>query len=270
MPPPATMGNPWVVCRRPRPDARVRLFCFPYAGGGASIFQRWPEYFPEDIELNAIQLPGHETRICDPPHSGLHPLLCELAEVLQPHLSRPFALLGHSMGALISYELTRRIRRDVGVLPTVLFLSGLRALQIPNPDPPLHSLSDPDFIQQMQTRYGMPATLRQESELLELFMPLLRANFQMCETYTYLPEPPLDCPLSVFGGLQDPRISREDLAAWKLQTRRELRLRMIEGGHYFFEHSWMDIAYLVARDLTDFALRESVPSQRRADRNSSS
>ena len=248
-----TANSPWIVCRRPRPDARVRLFCFPYAGGGASIFHRWPEYLPEDIELNAIQLPGHETRIGDPPHADLDPLLLELAGVLQPYLSRPLALLGHSMGALISYELARRIRREGGVSPTILFLSGLRALQIPNPDPPLHSLSRPDFLQQLQTRYGMPASLIQQSELLELFMPLLRANFQMCETYTYSPEPPLDCPLSVFGGLQDPRISREDLAAWKLQTNRELRLRMIEGDHYFFEHSWMDIAYLVARDLADFA-----------------
>jgi medium-chain acyl-[acyl-carrier-protein] hydrolase len=253
MPSIARANTPWIVCRCPRPDALVRLFCFPYAGGGASTFHRWPEYLPDDIELNAIQLPGHETRIGDNPYVELSLLLQELMRVLRPFFTQPFAFLGHSMGALIGYELARAIRREGGALPSVLFLSGLRALQIPNPDPPLHDLSERHFLQQLQSRYGMPVNLMQKSELLEVFLPLLRANFRMCETYVYTPEAPLDCPLSVFGGLQDARISRDDLAAWRVQTNCDLRLRMLEGDHYFFEHSWMDIAYLVGRDLADFA-----------------
>jgi medium-chain acyl-[acyl-carrier-protein] hydrolase len=242
----------WIICRRPHPAPRVRLFCFPYAGGGASTFSRWPEFLPEGVELNAIQLPGHETRIGDSPYQDLASLIEDLKRVLEPSFSRPFALLGHSMGALISYELARSIRREFDIQAAGLFLSGLRALQIPSPDLPLHSLEKSEFLRQLQSRYGMPASLLQASELVELFLPLLRANFKMCETYVYTPEPPLECPLSIFGGLQDARISRQDLAAWKLQTTKAVRLRMIEGNHYFFEHSWLEIVSFVARDLADY------------------
>jgi medium-chain acyl-[acyl-carrier-protein] hydrolase len=242
----------WIVCRRPSSKARVRLFCFPYAGGGASIFARWPQYLPEEIELNAMQLPGHEDRIADSPYTDLGSLLSEVTRNLQPLLDKPFALLGHSMGALICYELARKIRRDFRQQPARLFLSGLRALQIPNPDTPLHSLGTAEFLQQLQARYGMPSSILCQSELLDLFVPLLQADFQLCETYAYTPEPPFDCPMSVFGGLEDCRVSRGDLAAWKSHTTGSLRLRMLEGNHYFFEHLWVEMARAVAQDLAEY------------------
>ena len=241
-----------MICRRPNPNPRVRLFCFPYAGGGASIFAHWADYLPEDLEVNAVQLPGHETRIGDTPHSDLNSLLDEIIPILYPYFSQPFALIGHSMGALISYELARKVRRELAIQPVRLFLSGLRALQIPNPDRPLHSLKRDEFLNQLQSRYGMPASLMQHGELLDLFLPLLKANFEMCETYVYRCEAPLNCPISVFGGLEDSRISQRDLDPWKSHTTKELKLRMLEGNHYFFEHVWMDVVNFVARDLADF------------------
>jgi medium-chain acyl-[acyl-carrier-protein] hydrolase len=239
----------WTVCWHPQPDAKVRLFCFPYAGGGASLFSRWSEHLPNGIELHAVQLPGHETRIAEPAHRDLNPLLVQLKEVLTPYLDRPFALLGHSMGALVCYELARKMRKESEIQPAILFLSGVRALHIPNPDPHLYALDKSDFLKQLQFRYGMPARLLQDSDLMELFIPLLRANFQMCESYVYQPDLPLSCPISIFGGLDDPRISPEDLAVWKQHTTGQFRLRMLEGGHYFFEDAWTEVAAYVAQDL---------------------
>ena len=132
----------WIKRSGHYPQTCFRLFCFPYAGGGASIFRTWPERLPPDIEVCAIQLPGREDRFGEPTFENLSSVIDVLADVLCPYTDFPFAFFGHSLGALISFELTRRLRRQKTPCPMQLFVSGHRAPQIPDPDPPIHQLPD--------------------------------------------------------------------------------------------------------------------------------
>jgi medium-chain acyl-[acyl-carrier-protein] hydrolase len=148
-------------------------------------------------------------------------------------MDSPFAFFGHSLGALISFELTRRLRRQKTPSPLQLFISGCRAPQIPNPDPPIHQLPDAEFIEELGRFNGTPQAVLDNPELMEVFLPLLRSDIGLWETYVYDHEAPLDCPISAFGGLADEEVSREELAAWRDQTRSSFSMQMFPGDHFF-------------------------------------
>lgn len=223
----------WITRTGQNPQTCFRLFCFPYAGGGASIFRTWPERLWPDIEVCAIQLPGRENRFNETPFDKLSSLIDALADVLYLYMDFPFAFFGHSLGALISFELTRRLRRQKAPRPLQLFVSGCPAPQIPNPDPPIHQLPDVEFIEDLHRLNGTPKAVLDNPEYLEVFLPLLRSDMRLCETYIYDHEAPLDCPISAFGGLEDERVSREELAAWHDQTRSRFNIQMFPGDHFF-------------------------------------
>jgi medium-chain acyl-[acyl-carrier-protein] hydrolase len=252
----------WFVGAGSRPAARIRLFCFPYAGGGASTYTRWSESLPDFVEVNAVQLPGHETRIADPPFTDLQSLLAALGDAILDRLDRPFALFGHSMGALISFELARLLRRDFRLLPVHLFISGLRPVQLPESDPPIHHLSAEDALQELQARYGLPGALLDDPELQRLFIPLLQADFSICETYVYRAEEPLDCPISVFGGLDDQKVDYRVLGDWQLHTTKPLKLQILPGGHFFFESAWPELSRSVSEDLSLHVVPESMGKEK--------
>jgi medium-chain acyl-[acyl-carrier-protein] hydrolase len=226
-------SNPWIACRQPDGPAALRLFCFPYAGGGAAVFRGWPELLPAEVEVCAVQLPGRETRFRDPPLTRLALVVERLAEALGPHLDLPFAFFGHSMGALIGFELSRALRGGGLPAPAHLFVSGFRAPQLPDRDPPIHHLPDAEFVAELRALSGTPEEVFQNPELVRLMLPTLRADFQVCETYAYQEQEPLGCPISVFGGLHDSRIDREELEAWQVQTRDSFALRMFQGNHFY-------------------------------------
>jgi len=223
----------WIKRTGQDPQTCFRLFCFPYAGGGASIFRTWPQRLPPDIEVCAIQLPGRENRLKETPFAKLSPLIDALADVLYPYMDFPFAFFGHSLGSLISFELTRRLRRQKAPCPLQLFVSGCRAPQIPDPDPPIHQLPDAEFTEEMRRFKGTPKAVLDNPELMEVFLPLLRSDVGLYETYIYDHEAPLDCPISAFGGLEDEEVSREELAAWYAQTRSRFNIQMFPGDHFF-------------------------------------
>jgi surfactin synthase thioesterase subunit len=223
----------WIACRKPSPQARLRLFCFPYAGGGVSIFRAWSDGLPADVEVCPIQLPGRGTRLMEPPFTRLSPLIHALAEALFPLLDIPFAFFGHSLGALVSFELARQLRREFAVQPVRLFVSADRAPQIPNRDRAVHSLPEREFLAELCRLNGTPRQVLQDEELRQIMLPLLRADFAVCETYEYANETPLNCPISAFGGLQDHRVNRGDLEAWREQTSASFSLRMFPGDHFF-------------------------------------
>ena len=223
----------WIKRTGQDPETCFRLFCFPYAGGGASIYHDWPERLPSDIEVCAIQLPGRENRFGEPPFANLSSLVDALADVLYPNLDFPFAFFGHSLGSLISFELTRRLRRQKAPCPLQLFVSGCRAPQLPNPDPPIHQLPDAEFIEELRCLNGTPKAVLDNPELMELLLPLLRSDIGIYETYVYDHEAPLDCPIFAFGGLEDKEVSREELAAWHDQTRSRFNIQMFPGDHFF-------------------------------------
>jgi medium-chain acyl-[acyl-carrier-protein] hydrolase len=234
---PTTAGifDPWISYRQSGPKTRLRLFCFPYAGAGALIFRTWSDALPPDVEVCPVQLPGRGTRLAERPFTRLSPLVEALAQALAPILDRPFAFFGHSLGALVSFELARQIRRQYGVHPVRFFVSAGRAPHIPHRVPPIHTLPDKEFLTELHRLNGTASELLDHEELMEIMLPLLRADFALYETYVYLAEPPLDCPISAFGGLQDHRVCKSDLEAWRAHTSGSFSLRMFPGDHFFLK-----------------------------------
>lgn len=237
------------MCLRPNPQARLRLFCFPYAGGGASIFHTWSASLPQEIALYPVQLPGRENRLRERPFTHLTPLIQTLAQVIQPYLNRPFAFWGHSLGALISFELARQLRRQNDPLPDYLLVSGYRAPHKPPLHSPIHQLPDAEFVEELRRFNGTPEAVLGNAELLQLFLPLLRADFAASETYIYTAEPPLRCPISAFGGLKDAEVDQDSLVAWREQTCSTFTLHMFPGDHFFLHDARLPLLRVVSQCL---------------------
>ncbi|WP_086558589.1 thioesterase II family protein [Streptomyces africanus] len=217
----------------------VRLFCFPYAGGGGSVFRTWSEGLPAGVELWAAQLPGRESRVTEPALRQLDPLVESLYEAVLPRLDLPYAFFGHSMGALVAFELTRRLRRAGAPQPSRLLLAAFRAPQLPNPNIRIHHMPD-EVLRTVLRKEGTPPEVLDNGELMRALLPMLRADFELCDTYRYRDEPPLPMPVSVFGGDQDVRVSRSDLDMWRSQAGGKFRLVMLPGSHFFL-HSSQDL-----------------------------
>lgn len=239
----------WLTCPRPIPHPDLRLFCFPYAGRGASIFHHWPASLPGFVEVRPVQLPGREGRFRQPPFNRLLPLVEALAEGLGPWLDRPFAFFGHSMGALVSFELARELRRRGRPGPSCLVVSGHGAPQLPPRTPPLRDLPDDEFLAKLSALGGLPDEAFRHAELLSLLLPVLRADFTACETYVCPEESPLACPISAYGGLEEHHTPREDLEAWNLHTTGRFRVRQFPGGHFFLHSAGSLVLDMLAHDL---------------------
>ena len=230
------MTSRWMVFPKANPNARICLVCFPCAGRGASLYRNWPGPLGKDVEICAIQLPGRENRMDEPPFTRFQDLISVLAEVLLPFLDREYAIFGHSLGALIGFEVARRIREIKGITPIQLFASAQHAPQIPDPMPPIGMLPDAEFLTAVQQRYdGIPHEILREPEVLSLLLPMLRADFKIFEDYSYHPERPLACGITALGGLGDSVTSPEQLSAWGLQTQGVFRLQMFPGDHFFVQ-----------------------------------
>ena len=242
-------ADPWLACRERKPHARLRLFCFPYAGGNAAIFRTWPDGLPADVEVCPVQLPGRGTRLMEPPFTQLSPLIQALAPALFPLLDKPFALFGHSLGALVSFELARHLRRQCGLHPVRLFVSAGRAPQIPNRDLPMHSLPEEEFVAKLRRLNGTPREVFEHEELMEIVLPLLRADLAVYETYVYSSEPPLNCHISTFGGLQDRNVTHSDLEAWRDQTTGSFSSRMFPGDHFFLNTTQPLLLQVLSQEL---------------------
>lgn len=227
------------------------MFCFPYAGGGASAYRGWGGTLSE-VEVCPVQLPGRESRLRDAPFEQPEPLVLALADALQPYMQDlPFVFFGHSMGAMLGFELSRELRRRGQPLPLHLFVSGRRAPQVPDDDEPIHALPEAEFIAKLRELNGTPEEVLQHKELMKLLIPVLRADFSVNETYAYREEEPLDVGISAFGGIGDQEVSRDQVAAWKEQTRGRFRLRMLPGDHFFIHGNKAMVLEAVARDLSE-------------------
>jgi medium-chain acyl-[acyl-carrier-protein] hydrolase len=242
----------WFLYPSPQPQAKVRLFCFPYAGGGSGTFRSWLKTLPNFVELCLAQLPGREGRISERPYDDLAAMVDTLSEVIGPHLTKPFAFFGHSMGAMISMELARAVRRKLNVEPVHLFVSGRSAPQMPRTRELTYNLPEPEFIEELRRLNGTPPEVLAHPELMQLVTPLLRADFSVCQTYRYTPEPPLSCPITVFGGLED-ETTREELDGWREQTAATCTVRMAPGNHFFLHSAQPQILRIVEQQLRQFA-----------------
>ncbi|WP_413173053.1 thioesterase II family protein [Anabaena azotica] len=232
-----TTFNSWVTCPKPNPQAKLRLFCLPYAGGSAIIFRTWPNDLPPTIEVCPIELPGRGRKMNLPPYTEMQPLVSEIAQNIIPYLDKPFAIFGHSMGGLVSFELARLLRSDYNLTPLHLFISARNAPQITPAKRPIYNLPDAEFWQEIRNFNGTPDDVIENEEIIQLFLPILRADFTVLDTYNYTHQPPFDFPISVFGGLQDQEFTDYELEAWKEHTIAFFNLHKFEGNHFFIKES---------------------------------
>jgi surfactin synthase thioesterase subunit len=211
-----------------------RLFCIPYAGGGAGAYRWWPKWLPGDIELQALQLPGRESRLRERPFESIEECVASALPVLAAGSDLPYAIFGHSMGALIAFELTLALQRHGVAPPEHLFVSGRRAPDEPDPEPPVHGLKDDEFLDELQRRYGaVPQAVREEPELLALLLPTLRADIGAIERYAMRPGARVTCPIHVYGGTLDRHPRPDQLPAWQGVAATPIRVREFEGDHFY-------------------------------------
>lgn len=251
----ALKSSPWLVWPKPNPLATVRLFCFHYAGGTALFCRTWPDRLPRSIEVCGIQLPARGDRLRERPVSRLTDLIGDIVNAIRPYLDKPFAFFGHSMGALVGFEIARELRRSMNISPHHLFVSGRRAPQMPENTPPLHDLPEEEFIEELRRLNGTPQEVLDHPELMELMIPILRADFSVCETYAYTQEPPLSCSISAYGGLHDLGIPVSDVKTWREQTSSEFTLSMFPGDHFFLKLSEAMLLRTLAQELYFIAAR---------------
>ncbi len=231
--PPNLEYHSWIRQLRQIPNPRLRLFCFPYAGGGASLFRLWSEYLPEEVEVCPVQLPGRESRVKEPIYDELLPLVEKLSDVLLPGFNLPFVFFGYSLGALIAFELARLIRKKFNIVPNHIIVAASPAPHLLEKNFPVHELSSGEFIEFLRKMEGTPEEVFNDPGLLEFFLPLLRADFRVYETYLYYPDLPLACPISAYGGLGDDSVTEDELQSWEVHTSTNFIRRMFPGNHYF-------------------------------------
>ena len=241
--------NPWLISFEYSERASLRLFCFPYAGGGALVYRDWHRFLPESIGVYAAQFPGRGDRLSEPPLRDLPALIEPLTEAIKPYLDKPFAFFGHSMGALIAFELARKLRSEYAIEPVHLFVSGRRAPQLADSDCVTYNLEETEFIEELRRLNGTPREMLENPELMGLMVPMLRADFQVCQTYVYTESPPLRCPITVFGGLKDNDVTREYLQPWRDQTSVSFTLRLLPGDHFFLHSSEATLLRMIAQEL---------------------
>jgi medium-chain acyl-[acyl-carrier-protein] hydrolase len=228
----------------------LRLICFPYAGAGIAAFRAWSDAFPDTIEVRIAQLPGRAARLREQRFERMPPLVETITGVLDPLLDRSFAFFGHSLGALVAFEAARSLRSR-GLIPSHLFVSGNIAPDLPNPTAPIHQLPDDAFLSELQNLHGMPQGVLDSKELLELVLPAVRSDFTILETYQYEPQAPLACPITAFGGFEDPRTTKEGLERWSAQTIETFNLVMLPGDHFFFDSARPHIVQSIACQLLE-------------------
>jgi medium-chain acyl-[acyl-carrier-protein] hydrolase len=228
--------------------AALDLVAFPCAGGTPALFAGWAERLPDGLNLRPVRLPGRLDRLREPPFTSMQPLAEALASELAPAVRAPFALFGHSMGALVAFELARELRRRGNDLLVALFVASCYAPHLPRGGPMLRDLPDDRFVAELR-RLGAVAESAGSEELLELTLPALRADIELCETYSCAREAPLDVPISAFVGDSDPRVGHDDLAAWTEQTHADFEMRVLPGDHFFSWDHQDEIVDAIATDL---------------------
>ena len=223
----------WIL--RPKPDsgARLRLFCLPFAGGGASTYHAWSSVFPRDIEICAVQLPGRESRMHERRVTDALVLAEAIADAVAPHLDRMFALFGYSMGSLLAFETARALRRRRLPMPAQLFVAAMRAPHVAGVVPPLSRLPQDQLVRAVRSHYQPPEDVFEIPELVDLYLPILRDDMALVDDYVYQAEAPLSCAIDAYVGAHDRSTSAEANERWREQTTGEFAQTIFLGSHFF-------------------------------------
>ncbi|GAA3145359.1 alpha/beta fold hydrolase [Streptomyces rameus] len=244
-------ASEWIRRPRPRPGARARVFCVPHAGAGPSYFAHWVSELPEDVELCLVHLPGRESRLADLPLDDITAIAQRVGRACADLLDLPFVLLGHSMGALVAYETARRL----AVPPRRLFVSACPPAHRLVEEPPVAHLPDDEFLAEVRRAYqGIPDEVWNDSALMRMMLPAMRADFAAYETYEWVRRTPLGCPVTVLGGSADTLVPTGSLAGWAELTEGDCEVEVFDGGHFYLTEHRHEVQRMVTAALgTDAA-----------------
>ena len=230
-------SNPWLVYPQPNPQASLRIFCFHAAGTSASLFRSWVKYLSPHIELCAVQLPGRENRLREKLLTAMPPTVEILGKELLPHLQElPFALFGHSFGSILAFEFARQLRRHNLPSPVYLFVSGRQPPHFPIRYP-LHKKSNQDLLGCLEQYGGTPEVILKSPALIQLFLPIFRADLTMLETNVYVDEAPFNYPLAAFKSTDDSFVTEEELCQWSKHTHSSFNYQVFYGSHMFLKEN---------------------------------
>jgi len=211
-------------------------------------FRSWSESLSRKIEICALQIPGRSARLHEPAFRQMEPLVEAVTKEMLGRLEKPFAFFGHSMGATLSFEVACRLRDEHGVEPQHLFVSGRRAPHRPCP-PPIYDLPEPQFIEKLRSLKGTPEEVLEHQEFLQMLIPMLRADFEVIETYKYSPRPALTCPITALGGLSDEKVGQEHLDAWRELTSGAFSMHMFAGDHFFINSAQKELLQTISNEI---------------------
>jgi medium-chain acyl-[acyl-carrier-protein] hydrolase len=230
---------------------RIRLFCLPYAGGSAQrIYGTWSQRLPDWIDVVPVELPGRGGRIAERPVPLAEALVGDVLRQLLPVTTEPYALFGHSLGAMLAFEAARRLEHDHGRAPAHLMVSGFRAPDEPHQPDQDYRLPDGPFRQRLRELSGTPREVLEHEELMDLLVPVLRADFAAVGRWRYQPSAPLSCPLTVFGGRADAEAPPDTLPGWRRQTSADCQVRLLPGHHFFVNDATNELLPVLADRLT--------------------
>jgi medium-chain acyl-[acyl-carrier-protein] hydrolase len=227
-----------MLCMTAATKTSAQLFCFHHAGGSSAFYTNWKRLLPPIVDIRPIGLPGRQERFHEPLITEFSAALEAVRSIVAPLVRAPFALIGHSMGALLAFELARKLEQ-LRLTPCALFVSACRAAHLwAEGHDKKSQLPDSALMQEIREMNGTPESVLLDTEMMQLILPIVRADFAVCDSYIFDPQPTLTCPIFAFGGLEDPDITREDIAAWGQLTSGGFRSRMLAGDHFFINQEW--------------------------------
>ncbi|MBQ4844007.1 thioesterase [Pseudoalteromonas sp. MMG013] len=225
----------WFLQRKQSKPVKQNLFCFPYAGGSGQMYLDWDDKVPDGCQVFGVEFPGRGRRFSDPLQANITDLVDMLYANIKSKLTRPFSFYGHSNGALVAYELAKKISRELGLTPKNLFISAKVAPQL-GTEYPLHKLSEDEFIEVLKDYKGTPELVFNNPELLEVYTPILRSDFALSENYKFVEQGKLNTDIVILAGEDDEVVEPDNVFAWQALFNGKVRKELMRGDH-FFVHS---------------------------------
>lgn len=229
---------------------KIKLFCLPYAGGSATMYEKWRRSLHPSIELIAVEYAGRGKRFSEPLCPNLEETIDDLCSIIEKEIDEtPYCIFGHSMGALVGYELYHRLKEKKLSLPVHMFLSGKGAPHFPHKDRIIHNLSDADFKDELLKLEGTPKEVLTNEDLMEIFLPILRSDFKAIEEYEYFEkEDIMDCNSTVLYG-KDEKMPINEISEWQEHTKKKCNFIKFSGGHFFIHDHSEDIVNIINNTL---------------------
>jgi len=239
------MKNDWFISTKTDDDIKLRLFCFPYAGGNSSTYATWLNALPKYVEIIMIQPPGRTTRMFEAPFDNMEALVADLLNSIVDLLDKPYAFFGHSLGSRVAYELVCQLQAKHFALPECLIASASSAPHLPREAEMAWDKSDEVFIESLKTLGGTPSEFFEYEELVKMSLPMLRADFKISELHRALAIT-LPCQVHVLSGTEDDNISHENVVAWQAISDKKITVNYINGGHFYIDQNSKDVLSVVS------------------------